>query len=56
MKLYWYGLEWKEDCYFFWFDWIENAANRLIGYEKIYIENRWHYMICFWFFCVIWSW
>lgn len=55
MTVYWYGVEWGEDRYFFWFDLIENPYNKLLGYEKLHIDGKWHHMLCFWWFCVAWS-
>jgi len=55
MKLHWNGIEWDEDKYLFWFDWISVPQNRLVGYEKIYIDGKCNHMMCFWFFCTVWS-
>lgn len=56
MKWHWYGVE-SEDGrkYLFWFDWIERNDNRFFGYEAIPTGNVWHHMMCFWWFCICWS-
>lgn len=55
MKLKWTGVEFGNDKYFYWFDWISEPQNRLIGYEALRIDGKWNHMICFWWFCVCWS-
>lgn len=55
MKLKWSGIEWANgDKYFYWFDYIANPENRLLGYEGIYY-NGWNHMVCFWWFCIMWK-
>jgi len=54
MKIHWTGIEWKEN-YFVWFDTIDKAENRFIGYEMIPLFGRKHYWIGLWFFCIGWS-
>jgi hypothetical protein len=41
--------------YFIWFDWISNPKNRLLGYQRLPVAQRYHYFIGFWWFCICWS-
>lgn len=49
MKIYTNRIEWGDDCYFYWFDYIENPSNRLLGYERVDSTH----MLCFWWFCML---
>jgi hypothetical protein len=51
MKVYFNRVEWGDDCYVYWFDYIYKHEHRLLGYEHIGTAN----MLCFWWFCIIWK-
>jgi hypothetical protein len=51
MKIKLNGIDFDDGSFFYWFDRISNAKNRLLGYQRIGPVH----MLCFWWFCMMWG-